>query len=374
MPNLDFAWEAEAEEGLPQLLRYFFDQGRGLKEDLLKTVPGLVWRNKKTDQITVNPPVFGRDLDSYGIPAWDLAQPETYPGFIWDEYYPVLTTRGCPYPCTYCNTPGLSGRKLRHRSVEHVLEELHLLKTRYGVRRFSIIDDEFTLNRKYATSFCEGLIDAGLDLKWDCPVGVRLDSLYPDLLKVMEASGCESLAVGIESGNQRIQDSIKKKVTVETIREKAVMVADCSNIRITGYFMIGFLDETQEEILDTIRMAVDLPLRRANFNVVIPIPGTAIFDELLQKGLLDLDEINWDTLTSDQVAFQRQHLSGKRLLRLQQYSYMRFYGRPKIVLDLSKEVLSNREVFWASLRKLKMLSWRGETYSFEPLYLREKLV
>ena len=370
MPNLDFAWEAEAEEGLPDLLGGFFEQGRDLSEDFLRGVPGLVWRNSQ-NQILINPPVFGKDLDSYGIPAWDLAQPETYPGFIWDEYYPILTTRGCPYPCTYCNTPGLSGRKLRHRSVEHVVEELRFLKNRYGVRRFSIIDDEFTLNRKYATRFCEALIESGLNLKWDCPVGVRLDSLYPELLQVMEASGCESLAVGIESGNQRIQDSIKKRVSVETIQRKANMIATCSKIRITGYFMIGFLDETPQEILDTIRTAAELPLRRANFNVVIPIPGTAIFDELLEKGLLRLDAINWDTLTSDQVAFQREHLSGKKLLRLQQYAYLRFYGRPTILWDIAREAFGNREVFWASLRKLKMLSFRGETYSFTPLYLRE---
>ncbi|MDA2933720.1 B12-binding domain-containing radical SAM protein [Acidobacteria bacterium AH-259-D05] len=374
MPSLDFAWKAEAEEGLPELLSCFAEYGRDIPENLLEKVPGLAWRNEKAGQAVVNQPSFGMDLDSYGIPAWDLAQPETYPGFTWDEYYPILTTRGCPYPCTYCNTPGLSGRKLRHRSVEHVIEELSLLKSRYGVRRFSIIDDEFTLNKKYATRFSEALIESNLNLKWDCPVGVRLDSLNPDLLKVMEAAGCENLAVGIESGNERVQKLIKKRVTVEKIREKAAMIADCSDIRIVGYFMIGFLDETEEEIRDTIRLASQLRLRRANFNIVIPIPGTAIFDELLEHGLIKLEDINWDTLTSDQVAFERRHVSGRRLLRLQQYAYLRFYGNPRIIWDLTQEVLSNREVFWTSLRKVKMLSWRGETYSFTPMYLREKFV
>lgn len=373
IPSLDFAWKAEAEEGLPMLLSLFAECGPALPEESLQNIPGLVWRSDQEERIVVNNPSFGIDLDGYGIPAWDLVRPDQYPGFIWDQYYPILTTRGCPYPCTYCNTPGLSGRKLRHRSVEHMMEELKLLKDRYGIRRFSIIDDEFTLDKRYARKFCEALIDEGLDLKWDCPVGVRLDSLFPELLEVMEESGCEALAVGIESGNDRVQKLINKKVTVEKIREKAHMVAGSSKIRITGYFMIGFLDEREEEIRDTIRLASELPLKRANFNVVIPIPGTAIFDELLREGLLDLHEINWDTLTSDQVAFERRHLSGRRLMQLQRQAYLHFYGRPAIAWDVFREAFRNREVVRASLRKLKMLTWRRETYSFQPMYLREHL-
>ncbi|MCZ6879374.1 MAG: radical SAM protein [Acidobacteria bacterium] len=373
MPNLDLAWKAEAEEGLPELLSCFEEYGREMPEGRLEKIPGLVWRSQEKGQTVVNPPGFTADLDSYGIPAWHLLRPETYPGFIWDEYYPISTTRGCPFPCTYCNTPGLSGKKLRHRSVEHVIQELSFLKNRYAVRRFSIIDDEFTLARKYTTRFCQALIESDLELKWDIPAGVRLDSLDPELMKIMEAAGCEAMAVGIESGNERIQRLINKRVTVETIREKAAQVAGCTQIRMAGYFMIGFLDETEAEIMDTIRLAAELPLQRANFNLVIPIPGTAIFQELLQEGLLKLGQINWDSLTCDQVAFPRRHVSGRRLLELQKHAYSRFYGRPGIIWDVGKEMLKNRELLWRSLQKLRMFARRNETYSFTPMYLREKL-
>ncbi len=371
MQDLDFAWKSEAEEGLPVLLSHYEKHGRQIPENLLKDVPGLVWRNETAKTIIVNPPSFGVDLDSYGIPAWELMRPETYPGFIYDEYYPILTTRGCPYPCTYCNTPGLSGKKLRHRSVEHVIEELTLLKQRYGIKRFSIIDDEFTLDRRYATRFCEHLIESGLNLRWDCPVGVRLDSLFPELLQIMERAGCESMAVGIEVGAERMQKIIQKRVTVEKIKEKAFMIAGCSRIKIVGYFMLGFLDETEEEIKETIRLAAFLPLTRANFNIVIPIPGTAIFDEALHQGKLELEKINWDTCTSDQVAFQRNHVSGKRLIQLSRLAYFRFYGRPRILWQLAKESLRNREIFRASFRNLKRLSRRTTTDTRLPLYVRE---
>jgi anaerobic magnesium-protoporphyrin IX monomethyl ester cyclase len=374
MPDLDFAWKAEAEEGLPLLLSLFEALGKEIPEEQLATIPGLVWRSKSTGVTAVNTPSFGADLDRYGMPAWELIKPDTYPGFIYDEYYPILTTRGCPYPCTYCNTPKLSGKKLRHRSVERIIEELAFLKQRYNIGRFSIVDDEFTLDGKYATHFCEQLIESGLKLRWDCPVGVRLDSLYPELLEIMEKAGCESMAVGIESGSARMQKFIQKKVTVETIREKAFMVAGCSRIKITGYFMIGFLDETEEEIIETINLAASLPLVRANFNMVIPIPGTAIFDEALRAGKIVLEKINWDTYTSDQVSFQRNHVSGKRLIQLHRQAYFRFYGRPRMLWQLTKDSLSNREVIWASIRNMKRLFRDTPTDSRLPLYVRESAI
>jgi radical SAM superfamily enzyme YgiQ (UPF0313 family) len=381
-PDLDFAWKAEAEEGMPALLEMIAAYRSEIPEHLLATVPGLVWRSGQEDRIVVNRPGFGIDLNSF-TPAWELLTPETYPGFdqrkaystrIWDGFFHVSTTRGCPYPCTYCNAPNLSGKKLRHRSPERVIDELSLLKKRYGARRFSIIDDEFTLNKKYAIAFCEALIHSKLDLKWDCPNGVRIDSLYPELLRLMEAAGCDALCVGIESGNERVQQLIKKRVTVDTIRERAEMIAHCTKIKITGYFMIGFLDETEEEIRDTINLALTLPLVRAAFNVVIPIPGTQIFDDLIANGGLKLDEINWDTLTNDQVAFRRDHISGKRLLALQREAFLRFYSRPSVAWNVATATLRNPDVLWASLNKLRKLSWREETYSFTPMYLREQSV
>lgn len=382
MPKIDFAWKAEAEEGLPQLLDLFSEYADGIPERHLASVPGLVWRSREEQRIVVNQPGFGIDLDSFQ-PQWELVRPETYPGFeqrkahsarIWDSFFHVSTTRGCPYPCTYCNAPNLSGKKLRHRKVEHVIEELLFLKRRYGAKRFSIIDDEFTLSKKYATAFCNGLIDAKVGMNWDCPNGVRMDTLYPELLQLMQAAGCDALCVGIESGNERIQKLIKKKVTVETIRERAYMIANCSNIRITGYFMIGFLDETEDEILETIEFARSLPLVRAAFNVVIPIPGTAIFDELIEAGRLKVSEINWDTLTNDQVAFRRNHVSGKRLMELQRKAFLRFYSRPSRMLRVAQEIFRNSNVLAAALQKARRLTRRSETYSFTPMYQREPVL
>lgn len=371
MPDLDFAWKSEAEEGLPKLISLVEEFGRTIPEHLLQDIPGLVWRSSGQRKIVINNPGFTSDLDAYGIPAWELIKPDTYPGFIYSEYYPLLTTRGCPYPCIYCNTPGLSGKKLRHRSLDSVIEELTFLKNRYRISRFSIVDDEFTLDQNYATQFCDRLIQSGLKLRWDCPVGLRLDSLNPELIRKMEASGCQCIAVGIESGNERVQKLIGKKVTVGKIRQQALMVAENSRIRMLGYFMLGFPDETEEEILETIDLSTELPLHRAYFSLVIPVPGTQLFADALRANKLSLDRINWDTCTTDQISFERDNVSYKRLLQLYRLAYRRFYGRPGILWQLGKASLSDTRVIWASLHNLKRLLNLASSQSRVPLYIRE---
>jgi len=135
--------------------------------------------------------------------------------------------------------------------------------------------------------------------------------------------------------------------------------------------MMGFRDETEEEIWETVKLALELPLARANFNIVIPIPGTSIFDDCIRDQRVTLDQINWDDFTSDQVSFARDHVSGERLLELQKKAYMRFYRQPRIVWDLTKQTMRHRAVIQVVLRKLKMLFSRDTTKSFKPLYLRE---
>ena len=380
MEDVDFAWKAEAEEGLPTLLELFGEYGLNMPADQLETVPGLVWKNQDENRIVVNAPSFGIDLDSVN-PDWNLLELEGYPAYqkgkthntkIWDSFFHINTTRGCPYPCTYCNAPNLSGKRLRHRNPENIISELTFLKERYGAKRFSIIDDEFTLDRKFAVAFSEALVNANLGMRWDCPNGVRMDSIDPELLRLMEAAGCYALCVGIESGNDRVLGLIRKKVTVDTIRERANMIANCSKIAITGYFMIGFLDEREEEIRDTINLALSLPIVRAAFNIVIPIPGTAIFDELIDKGKLKIEEINWDELTNDQIAFERTHISGKRLLQLQRAAFLRFYARREVAMRLISDALVSPGIFLAALRKLRwMAPGRTGTYSFTPMYKRD---
>jgi len=106
----------------------------------------------------------------------------------------------------------ITGKKVRSRSVANVMEEMELLMNRYGVREFTIEDDNFTLNRNLVQEFCDEILGRGWKIHWSCPSGVRLDTLDKKLLLLMERAGCYSFGVGIESGSQCILDQMKKKL------------------------------------------------------------------------------------------------------------------------------------------------------------------
>ncbi len=141
--GLDFSFVGEAEIGLPRLLGGLNHGRRNLSD-----IPGLVWR--ENGRIRSNPPAFAEDLDALGMPAWDLIHPETYPESQHGAFYqkfpiaPILVTRGCPYPCTFCAGHVVSGRKIRRRSIDHVLDEIQYLYSKFGIREFHVVDDNFT--------------------------------------------------------------------------------------------------------------------------------------------------------------------------------------------------------------------------------------
>ena len=163
--NLDFAFGGEAETGLPLLLERI---EKGTEPKDLKDILGLIWR--QGEKVVVNNKIYVQDLDKLGMPAWDLIHPETYPESQHGAFYkkfpiaPLMLTRGCPFSCTFCMAHLVSGKKLRKRSVEHVLEEIKILYNDHSIREFHIIDDNFTMNKEYAESFLLKLIDSGLDI------------------------------------------------------------------------------------------------------------------------------------------------------------------------------------------------------------------
>ncbi len=113
---------------------------------------------------------------------------------------------------------------MRRRSVPRVLDEIELLHTAHGVNEIQIIDDNFTIDREYVHRFCSGLIERRLTVDWCCPNGVRLDTLDEELLRDMKRAGAYRIAVGIESGSQRILDHMKKQQKKEMVREKVALI------------------------------------------------------------------------------------------------------------------------------------------------------
>lgn len=297
-----------------------------------KDVPGLLWLEDGVVQRSTAPN-FYPDVDDFGEPAWDLIDPRTYPpaphGMIAKSFplAPIVTTRGCPYRCSYCSAPITAGRRLRARDPVKVVDEMERLVRDFGVREIQIEDDNFTLNRKHASAVCEEIIRRGLKVHWSLPNGVRIDRLDPELLALMKRAGCYLMALGIESANQRILDLVTKDLDVEVVRQVTQWVAD-AGIEAWGFFMIGFPTETREEIQRTIDFALSLPLTRVQFGKTTPLPGTPIYEWWKRewgKGA----EIDWSTFNYYQFNTDRAMVSKEELNAMQKRGHLRFYGQPK---------------------------------------------
>jgi radical SAM superfamily enzyme YgiQ (UPF0313 family) len=348
IPHADYGFVGEAEIGLPRFLRTVGRKGYGEDCGSLESIPGLARR--KNGQVVVNPPLIHDRIDDFGIPCWDLMQPATYPDETFGVFvrsFPtasIITTRGCPYRCTYCGGFAVTGRRLRKRSTALVIEEMRLLRDQFKVRDITIVDDNFTMDRDYAASICQAMLDGRLGVSWSCPNGVRVDSLNVELLRLMERSGCYSIALGIESGSQRILDSMGKKLNLTTVREKVRLIRSATHIKMTGFFMIGYPDETRNDIEATLRLSRELPVDRASFPIFSPLPGTEIYHRLLDAGIIHKAGLKPEMFWIDGAGVPIQDMNPSQVKWMQRKAVLRFYLRPRILWGLAREIRSASQI------------------------------
>jgi radical SAM superfamily enzyme YgiQ (UPF0313 family) len=344
-PDANWAFKGEAEEGLPELLNLIsrIPDQKFPKESFQK-IPGLIWKDNKEKTI-VNNPSFVENLDSFGLPSWDLLKPHTYPlsphGAFFKNYpiAPIIITRGCPYGCTYCAGPVISGRKIRKRSIDNVIEEIKLLYHDYGVREIHIEDDNFTLYNDLVKEFCRKLKENNLNISWACPNGIRLDTLTKELLLAMKESGLYGVSVGIESGSNKILSHMQKRLTVEKIKEKLNLIKE-AGLEAIGFFIIGYPTETKKEIIKTLNFSRQLPLKRATFSIFKPFPGTEITNSLIEKGELDLSKIKWGKFVLADALYAPRGITIEELKNLRRKAFLRFYLRPRILIKMVSEIKS----------------------------------
>lgn len=352
----DFAFRGEGEIGLPLLAEKLAHN----KNIALEQIPGLIWR--EGESIRANQPVFVEDLDSFELPAWDLIDPRTYPeaphqGFMKAHpAAPIVTTRGCPYPCTFCATRTISGIKIRRRGIDSIIEEIKLLNRKYRVKEIHVEDDNFTMDKNFVKQFCRKLLEENLNIFWYCSSGLRVDCLNEEILLLMKKSRCYTLTVAIESGSQRILNLMKKNLTLDTIKD-SVSLMNKVGYKPTGLFMLGFPDETKEEMNETLKFAMSLNLKRAQFAIFHPMPGSEIFDELKARGALK--NIDWTKIKPSEIACEPEGISAKELKRFQRKAFLKFHARPRILYYQLKEIQSFGHLLFLLKRVIAMLFSRG---------------
>jgi radical SAM superfamily enzyme YgiQ (UPF0313 family) len=354
---LDYAYNGEGEKGFKMFLDNLASDN--ISPDSLSKIPGLVWREGSA--IKVNENSFIEDLDSIGLPAWDLMPPDSYPRAPHGAFFknfpvaPIIITRGCPFPCAFCSAPPASGRKIRSRSLESVIEELKLLKYRFGVREFHVEDDNFTLNNKLVGAFCEKLLSLDLAMSWSFPNGIRLDTIDYSLLRLMKRAGCYAINFGVESGSERILKMIKKLTTLEKTRSQLTMAKEVG-FDIGGFFIIGFPSETEEEINETIVFACSLPLDRVGVSYFQPFPGTTFFNELVKKGEISEDWADHHSTSLHTLTYVPATLTSERLQHLRQKFLHSFYLQPRVFMNMLKQVRSPSHLYYMTKRAIRWLS------------------
>jgi radical SAM superfamily enzyme YgiQ (UPF0313 family) len=336
----------------------------------LDSINGLVWRDG--EQIRENgQPNFLPTVDDFGEPAWDLIDPRTYPpaphGMIARCFplAPLITTRGCPYSCSYCSAPITAGKRMRYRDPQRVVDEIERLVTEYGVREIQIEDDNFTIKREHVLAICDEIQARQIKVHWSLPNGVRIDRLDKPLLREMKRAGCYLMALGIESANQRILDLVSKKLDVKLVREVVRDVAD-AGIEAWGFFMIGFPTETRAEIENTIEFALSLPLTRCQFTRTTPLPGTPIYD-WWKADWGQGQDIDWSTFNYYQFRCDWSEVSPEELGKMQRRAHLRFYSRPRNFWKIARS-LRLSQYKYVLRRLLNLGTFRSDNMRRVPEY------
>ncbi|MCM8761527.1 MAG: radical SAM protein, partial [Candidatus Omnitrophica bacterium] len=283
----------------------------------------------------------------------DLIQPQTYPEAQHGAFFrqfpiaPIMVTRGCPYPCTFCAGSLVSGKKIRRRSVENVLSELQMLKNDFGIKEFHIVDDNFTMDAAYVKEFLRKLKSLSLGMSWAVPNGVRMDTLDDEMLKLMKDTGLYMISLGIESGSDKVLSSMKKGITTARISEYVNRIAK-AGIDMAGFFILGFPGETEETMRQTIDFSLKLPLKRANYFTYLPFPGTESYEALRAGG--ELDDVDWERFYFTNAAYVPKALTRKRLKNIHRLAFAAFYLRPHIIFYQLMSIKSPRHFFFLARR------------------------
>jgi radical SAM superfamily enzyme YgiQ (UPF0313 family) len=259
---------------------------------------------------------------------------------------PIITTRGCPFNCSFCASKCIWQQRLRFRNPIKIVDEIEFLHKKFGVKEFHFEDDNFTANKEHARNVCKEIIKRKLDIVWACPNGVRIDMLDLELLKIMKKSGCYLLAFGIESGNQKIVNNMNKHLNLSIV-PKILKMAKESGIETWGFFILGLPGETYNSAIQTINFAVKNRFDRAQFCIFTPLPGSDIFSNWKSKN----KKTDWSKFNFFNIVYT-DILSEKQLRALHKKAFREFYFRPRIFFNLVKNIKAG-QIKWLVKRMLQ---------------------
>lgn len=279
-------------------------KGIGFKKD------GVPVLNEKRELI--------QDLDKVPFPARELLPVDRYINMFNGKVYTVvISSRGCPGQCIFCDSFVTFGRRTRFRSPNNVVDELEEVKNKFGISYFTFCDDTFTLNKERTIEICKEIIRRKLGIEFYC--SSRANTIDEERLEWLKKAGCTTITFGVESGDQRILNVIKKGITLEQVRN-AIRLTKKYGIKTHASYMFGNPEETLETINRTIDFANELDTDFAQFCIATPYPGTELWNIVLKDNLItDFDYSKFTHYYSPVHA--RKGISSDKLKEIQRKAY-----------------------------------------------------
>jgi len=320
---IDFVVRGEGEHSMRDLLRAI-DGGN------IDSVKGISYLKGSTIVRTENTEFFN-NLDSL-LPSRDLLRMDLYRSLEMGKrkMTSVLTSRGCPFGCSFCSSSEFSGRKWRARSPSKVVDEVEDVVNSYGFNGIAFLDDNFSLVPSRVISICDEIKRRGLDIYWWCFSRADILLRNEDMVRKMSAAGCRYIFIGFESESQSTLDDYKKGITGKMAKDVVELLREYK-ISTHASFIIGGVSETKDMALSTIRFAKRLNPEAVQFSILTPYPGTRLFEEVKDR----IETFDWDLYDCLNPVLRCDYLSEKDLRALLKRAYISFYLSPnKIIAGL----------------------------------------
>ncbi|MCP3677985.1 MAG: B12-binding domain-containing radical SAM protein [Deltaproteobacteria bacterium] len=316
--HCDYVMRGEADETILDFI-HALEKGEGFE-----AIPGLTYR--QDGNVVHNKSVsICKDLDALPAPDYTILK-----GIGTDVYKleiaPIMTSRGCPYDCSFCSVTSMFGHKFRYRAKEKVLDELRLHKEAGGKFVF-FYDDNFTINRKRAKALLQSMIDEELTPRWTAQVSVDVAKDL-ELVKLMQKSKCYTVYIGLESINPETLKAYNKKQTVEDI-ENCISILHQHNINVHGMFVFGSDEDTVETIHATVDFAKRNNIETVQFLILTPLPGTRMYHELDQQGRIFSKD--WSLYDAHHVVYKPKNMTYHELQVETMKATKRFYSVGQII-------------------------------------------
>lgn len=316
--RVDFVVRGEGEETILELLESL------KKKTSFSEIKGISFMNDgNICRTPARKPID--NIDSLPMPARDLLLMDSYRTLEMGKrkVTSMITSRGCPYGCTFCASSEFSGYKWRARMPGPVVDEIEHIVNNYGFNALAFLDDNFTLGPERVIAICDEIIKRRIDIYWWCFSRADILLRNEDMVKKMAEAGARYIFIGFESGTQGLLDSYNKKMQAPIAEDTISLLKRCG-IQTHASFIIGGIDETKKKVEETIRLAKYLRPEAVQFSILTPYPGTKLFDEVKDR----IRTFDWNLYDCLHSVIELDYLSKNDLEKLLRRAYRSFYLTP----------------------------------------------